>query len=355
MSHSNSSKKRSRNLEDIAAKAGVSRSTVSRVINDNPLVSEKTRRKVLAIIEQEGFSPNPVARALVTRRTNVIGIVVPLIPEVLFEDAYYFPALLHGISETASDRGYSILLWFGQSEDDEITFQNRIITNRLMDGVVIASATQNYPLIDHFLDTQTPFVLVERPAQYNDQINYVTINNYAVAHTVVSHLLSLGKKRIGAITGNLAIADGIDRFEGYKQALNDAGHPVDPNLIYEGNFTFQCGYDGIKQLLVHDVDAVFAANDVTARGILQALDEEGVHVPEDVAIVSVDDLPTAVQVKPPLTTVHNPIKEKGAHAAQILFDLIEDEKAIPQQVLLPTKLVIRESCGTNLARKQPAS
>jgi LacI family transcriptional regulator len=335
-------------LEDIAAKAGVSRSTVSRVINNNPLVSEKTRQKVLAIIEQEGFSPNAVARALVTRRTNVIGIVVPLVPEVLFADAYYFPALLHGISETANAHGYSILLWFGQSDDDEIRFHNRIITNRLMDGVVIASACQNYPLIDHFLESDTPFVLVERPANHNDQINYVTINNFAVAHTLVSHLISLGRKRIGVITGNLAIADGIDRFEGYKQALVDANHPIDENLIFEGDFTYDCGYKGIKALLAHNIDAVFAANDITARGVVQALEEEGIRVPQDVAIVSVDNLPTAVQAKPPLTTVHHPIKEKGAYAAKILFDLIEDEETVPQQILLPTQLIVRESCGASL-------
>lgn len=355
MAHRNISKKRSRNLEDIAAKAGVSRSTVSRVINNKPLVSEATRRKVLAIIEQEGFFPNPLARALVTQRTNVIGIVVPLIPEVLFEDAYYFPALLHGISETANEHGYSILLWFGQSEDDEIRFHNRIISNRLMDGVVIASASQNYPLIDHFLETETPFVLVERPFQHNDRINYVTINNFDLAYEVVTHLLSLGRKRIGTITGNLTIADGIDRYEGYKQALIDAGYTVDSNLMVEGNFTHQCGYDGMKSLLTQDVDAVFAANDITASGAVKALDEAGVSVPNDVAIVSIDNLPTAMQVKPPLTTVHNPIKEKGAHAVKVLFDLIETEESTPQHILLPTHLIVRESCGANLMSIQPVS
>ena len=198
------------------------------------------------------------------------------------------------------------------------------------------------------MESDTPFVLVERPARDDDRINYVSINNFAVAHTVVSHVISLGRKRIGAITGNLAIADGIDRYEGYKQALLDGGFPVEDNLIVEGNFTYQCGYDGTKQLLDHDVDAVFAANDTTARGVIHALDEAGIRVPEDVSVVSVDDLPTAVQVKPPLTTVRNPIKEKGVCAANVLFDLIEKENTTPRHILLPTKLVIRESCGAGL-------
>lgn len=349
MSRNNTSKNRSRNLEDIAAKAGVSRSTVSRVINNEPYVSEKTRHKVMTVIEQEGFSPNPAARALVTQRTNVIGVIIPLVPHVLFEDAYYFPALLHGISKIANERDYSMLLWFGQSDSDEERFYNRIITNRLMDGAIIASARQNHPLIDHFLKAHTPFVLVERPAHHHDEISYVTIDNFAAAYTAVSHLTSLGCKRIGTITGNLSVADGIDRCEGYRQALRDAGYAVENSLVYEGNFTYRDGYQGMKYLLAQGADAVFTANDITARGALQALDEEGVRVPGDIAIVSIDDLPTAVQTKPPLTTMRHPVEEKGARAAEVLLNLIEDDDLEPQHIVLPTELIIRESCGASLA------
>lgn len=345
MARSNTSKDRSRNLEDIAAKAGVSRSTVSRVINNEPVVSEKTRRKVMAVIEREHFSPNPVARALVTQRTNVIGVVIPQLPHILFEDPYYFPTLLQGIFKLANERDYAILLWFGQSGGAEERFFQRIVSNRLMDGVIIASARHNHPLIDHFLDAYTPFVLVERPAHHHDRISYVTIDNFAAAQTAVSHLIKLGRRRIATITGDLAIVDGIDRHEGYKQALRMAGYAVEDRLISEGNFTYQSGYDGMKRLLGQDIDAVFAASDITARGAIQALDEAGVRVPDDVAIVSIDDLPTAVQVRPPLTTVHHPIAEKGSRAAEVLLHLIENNDSPPWQILLPTELVIRESCG----------
>lgn len=348
MARDNMSRHRPRNIEDIAAKAGVSRATVSRVINNNPVVSEKTRRKVMAIIEREGFSPNPVARALVTRRTNVIGVVIPHRPHVMFEDTHYFPTLLHGISKLANERDYALLLWFGRSEDDEKRFYERIISNRLMDGVIIASARQNDTLIDHFLHSRTPFVLVERPAHDQDRISYVTIDNLAAAQTAVSHLITLGRTRIGTITGDLGIADGLDRLEGYKQALKDAGHTFEPELVYEGNFTYQAGYDGMQHLLSQGVDAVFTASDITARGALRALDEAGVRVPHDVALTSIDDLPTALQVKPQLTTVHHPVEEKGAYAAEVLLNLIEDRDAAPRQILLPTKLVVRESCGARL-------
>lgn len=348
MTRENISRHRSRNIEDIAAKAGVSRATVSRVINNNPVVSEKTRRKVMAIIEREGFSPNPVARALVTQRTNVIGVVIPHRPHVLFEDTYYFPTLLHGISKLANERDYAILLWFGQSEDDEKRFYERIISNRLMDGVIIASARQNHTLIDHFLHSHTPFVLAERPAQDQDRISYVTIDNFAAAQTAVAHLITLGRTRIGTITGDLSIADGLDRLEGYKQALKDAGRQIDPDLIYAGNFTYQAGYEGMRCLLSQGIDAVFTASDITARGALHALDEAEVRVPQEVALTSIDDLPTALQVKPQLTTVHHPVEEKGAYAAEVLLNLIEDRDAAPRQILLPIKLVVRDSCGARL-------
>jgi LacI family transcriptional regulator len=337
--------KRPLSLEDIAAKAGVSRSTVSRIINHSPNVSEKTRRHVLEVIAQEGYTPNPAARALVTQRTQAIGVVIPLAPLTFFEDAFYFPTLLQGISNTTSHRDYSMMLWLAQSEEDDQKFYRRIITNRLMDGVIIASAARGEPLIDHFLQSGTPFVLVEDPCLDSDQISFVSVDNLTAAYNAVSHLISLGRRRIGHITGNLHIADGQDRLEGYKQALTAAGMDVNEAWIAEGNFSHRSGYEGMKKLLDQGLDAVFAGNDITARGVLQALNEAQVRVPDDVALVGFDDLPTAVHVTPKLTTVRQPIEEKGRLAASILLDLIENADSQPRQVLLPTQLVIRESCG----------
>jgi DNA-binding LacI/PurR family transcriptional regulator len=339
------------NLEDIAAKAGVSRSTVSRVINNEPYVSEKTRQRVLTVIEQEGFAPNPAARALVTQRTHVIGVVIPHVPIVVFEDAYYFPTLLQGVARITHERDYAMLLWLGQAGEDADHFYSRIVKNRLMDGVVIASAASRDPLIDHFLETSVPFVMVECPQHDWDRISYVTVDNIAAAHTAVSHLIALGRRRIAHITGNLAIADGRDRVEGYKRALQDAGLPLDESLIVEGHFTHQSGYLGMKMLLDRKVDAVFASSDITARGVLQALHEAGIRVPDDIALVGFDDLPTAKQVMPPLTTIRQPIEEKGALATSILLDIIECSPDEPRQVLLPTELVVRESCGAAAARR----
>lgn len=334
-------------LEDIAARAGVSRSTVSRVINNEMYVSEKTRRRVMEVIEQVGFAPNPAARALVTQRTKVIGVIIPQVPIVTFEDAYYYPSLLQGVSRITNAHDYALLLWLGNSDVDEERFHRRIISNRLMDGAIIASAAHDDPLIQHFLDNNIPFVLVERPGRDADRISFVTIDNFQAAYSAVMHLIALGRRRIGTITGNLAITDGQDRLAGYRQALEDAGLGVDESLIAVGNFSFRGGYNGMRALIAQRVDAVFAGNDITARGALQALHEAGLCIPDDIAIVGFDDLPTATQVTPPLTTVRQPIEEKGAQATAILLHIIENGHSAPQHVYLPTELIIRESCGAS--------
>lgn len=335
------------NLEDIARKAGVSRSTVSRVINNEDYVSEKTRARVMAVIEQEGFTPNPAARALVTQRTQVIGVVIPTAFSVVFEDSLYFPTLLQGISEATHARDYATLLWLGQPSEDEELFHKRVLKNRLMDGLIIASATKTNQgsFIDHLLRMKTPFVMVERPIHRAEEVSYVTVDNVQAAQNAVSHLINQGRRRIGIITGDMDNADGLDRFQGYKNALLQAHLPFDATLVMEGHFTQRSGYLGMKALLERNVDAVFASSDLTAVGALQAIQEAGLHVPKDISLVGFDDLPHSQQTLPQLTTVRHPIQRKGAHAATVLLDLIEGVIEGPQQILLPTQLVIRESCG----------
>jgi LacI family transcriptional regulator len=333
------------NLEDIAAKAGVSRSTVSRVINRASYVSEATRERVMAVIEREGFSPNPAARALVTQHHQVISVVIPQIPSVLFEDNFYFPALLQGVSSAAHEKDYAMMLWLGLPEQDDEQFYRRLEQNRLVDGAILASTPSKNLLIDRYLETNKPFVMVERPGHDYDRISYVSIDNLNASYELVTYLVKLGRQCIGHVTGNLAIADGRDRLDGYKLALSQAGLPFDKRLVVEGNFTQQSGYDGTKILIEQGVDAIVAASDIMARGVLMALHELGVQVPGDVAVVGFDDLPTALRTSPQLTTVRQPVEEKGARAARLLIDLIEGRLESPQQILLPTELVIRESCG----------
>ena len=333
------------NLEDIAKRAGVSRSTVSRVINNEPYVSAKTRARVLAVIEEVGYSPNPGARMLVTRRTQVIGIVIPQSLSVVFEDPHYFPTLLQGVTEAAQKQDYATLLFVGQSDEDEEKLYQRILQNRLMDGLVIASATQDTRITRRLLDHHIPFVMVERPTAYEGEISYVSIDNVMAAQDAVNHLLNQGRRRIGHITGSLNNSDAADRILGYKLALQAAGLKVEPKLIVEGHFSSRSGYLGMLELLEHGVDAIFVASDTTAFGSIQALQEQGIRIPEDVAVVGFDDLPRAVEMNPQLTTIRQPIQKKGTLATELLLDLLDGKVQGPKHVLLPTQLVIRASTG----------
>lgn len=345
--HNSDDNSRPANLEDIARKAGVSRSTVSRVINNEPYVSERTRAKVQAIIDSEGFSPNPAARMLVTQRTRVIGVVIPHTLLITFQDPYYYPTLLQGVSETTHDRDYATLLWWGQSRDEEERFAQRLLRqNRLMDGLILASATSSDPLIQKLVDLGTPFVMVERPARFEDRISYVSVDNVQAAQNAVAHLLSLGRRRVGTITGALDNVDGQDRLVGYRNALEMAGIPFNPALVAEGRFTHQSGVVGARRLVREKVDAIFAANDISAIGAMQAIKDAGLRVPDDIAIIGFDDLPNSVQSTPQLSTVRQPIQQKGIIAAGLLLDLIEGKVEGPQHVILPTQLIVRQSCGT---------
>ncbi|MEO8612023.1 MAG: LacI family DNA-binding transcriptional regulator [Chloroflexota bacterium] len=337
------------NLEDIAKKAGVSRSTVSRVINKEPYVSAKTRTRVMEVIEQESFRPNPAARMLVTQRTHIIGMVVPQISNVFFADNSYFPMLLQGASSAINEHDHSMLLWLQQDGENREQFSQRIARNRLMDGMVLCSIIESDPIVEMALETGMTFVTVERPIGFankvSDQFSYVTVDNVHAANMAVEHLIRLGRKRIAHITGHLTIADGQDRLQGYRQAILRAGMPLDENLIFPGFFTREYGYLGMKTLLKYKPDAVFAGGDTTAQGALQAIHEAGLRVPDDIAIVGFDDLDIATQMTPKLTTIRQPVQQKGATAASLLIDKIEGRANGPQRVILPTELVIRQSCG----------
>ncbi len=332
------------NLKDIARKSGVSKSTVSRVINGGVNVNEKTLQKVRAVIEQEGFVPNPGGRILHQHQTFIIGIVLLHNLNDTFEDPYYFPMFLQGVYQTTHERHYATLLWIDVGEEDEEQFYRRILENRMMDGLLIASSRMNAPVIERLLDNRMKFVMVERPATHAEQVSYVISDNFEAARQAVAHLIENGRRRIATITGRLDHVDGIDRLEGYEQALRDAGLPLDTNLIVEGDFTYAAGYSGMRILLAHSADAVFAATDRTALGVLQAIQEARLRVPDDIALVGFDNLAQYVQPPVlPITSVDHHVIEKSAQATSLLLDLIEGKQEGTQQVIVPTELVVRAS------------
>ncbi len=330
------------NLEDIARLAGVSRSTVSRVINDHPNVSERTRRKVWRVVREQNFRPNLVARALVTHQTRILSLVIPQAIAYTFTDPY-FPLLIQGVMSEANGQDYAVMLWVGSSTEEEERFCDRILNNSTFDGVLVASAVTDDPLIPRLTHAGFPLVVVGPPPLEN--LNYVDVNNVEGARTAVRHLIEVGRQRVAVITGPLNMGAARDRLEGYIQALEDAGRSPDGDLVVEGDFNEAAGYACMKTLLQRKVDGVFASSDMLAMGALRAIQERGLRVPDDISLVGFDDLPVAATSNPPLTTVRQPIFEMGAQAAQALIGLLDGTLAVPYQQILSTELVVRGSCG----------
>ncbi len=337
-------------IEEIAKLSGVSRSTVSRVLNADPNVKDTTRARVVEVIERVNYRPNVVARRLASGRTHILGLVIPTAVSALFTDPY-FPGLIQGVTAACNAREHSVMLWLAEPEQERRTI-GQVVYDGLLDGVVVASSLINDPLQETLAESGIPFILVGRhPA--NPNVSYVDVDNLNSAREAVAYLLRLGRRRVGTICGPHNVIPGADRQAGYEAALRDRGIPVDPSLVVEGDFTEMGGYMAAQRLLQQPLDAIFAASDNMAVGVLRALREAGRSVPEEVAVVGFDDLPFAARTDPPLTTVRQPIQRTGQVAAETLIEMIAERASQPRRIILPTELVIRASCGSTLMY-QPA-
>lgn len=330
------------NLEQVAKLSGVSRSTVSRVINNDPNVRTATRERVLQVIQEVHYHPNTTAQSLVAGRTRVLGLVIPAAIPTMFSDPYFL-ILAQGITAACNARDYSIMLWLSEPEYERRAI-DKIVHGSMVDGVVAASTLMNDTLLQALLDNNFPFVLVGR-APWDDRISYVDVDNRASAHEAVNHLLRLGRHRVATVSGPANMIAGADRLAGYEAALQERDLAVTPELVADGRFTEAGGYAAMQQLLPQQPDAVFVASDTMALGVLRALREAGRRVPDDVAVVSFDDMPFASQTEVPLTTVRQPILRTGSVAAEILIDMMEEPSPTVHRVILPAELIIRDSCG----------
>lgn len=334
-------------LEDIAKLAGVSRSTVSRVINNHPNVSADARRRVLEIVNTTGFHPNMAARSLASQRSHIIGLVIPRGVNTFFTDPY-FPRLTQGIAEACNDHDYTLSLFLFHTEEDERKLFPRISRHGLVDGTIIQSTYAEDEFFETLRRSDVPFVAAGRPWNPGDA-SYVDVDNVNGAYNAVRHLVLLGYRRIGTITGPLITTAGIDRFEGYKKALADSVISIDESIISAGDFTESSGYYSAQKMIPYNPDAMFIASDIMALGAIHAIREAGLRVPEDIAIVGYDDLPPARQAIPALTTVRQPIRRLGIELVETLLDIIENGPFPPRRMIFGTELVVRESCGKNLA------
>jgi LacI family transcriptional regulator len=331
-------------LEEVARLAGVSRSTVSRVINNQPNVRPKTEERVWEAVRKTGYRPHAVARSLATNRTQIIGMVIPESVRTLFTDPF-FPLFLRGATEACNTHQYQLMLSLFTSRSSEQDMYQRVLRNGYLDGVIVASASTGDRIIPNLLRDRIPFISVGRYA--DERVHYVDVDNTGGARMAVEHLIRLGHRRIATITGRLDMTHGQDRLAGYKDALQAHDIPIEEDLIAEGDYTESGGMTGMRQLLEASPTAAFIASDTMAIGALRALRGVDLQVPKDVALVSFDDIPISGAVQPPLTTVRQPIERLGSMAVDVLIGLLESPAtgSSAQKIILPTELAVRKSCG----------
>lgn len=334
-------------LDEVAARAGVGRGTVSRVVNGSPQVSPEARAAVEQAIAELGYVPNRAARALVTQRTDSVALVVSESEARVFGEPF-FAGIVRGINSVLLETPLQLWLAMAQSPEERDRV-NQHLTTQHVDGVLLLSLHDEDPLPGRMYERGLPAVLGGRPARMlapdSHPVNFVDVDNAGGARIAVRHLAAGGRRQIAVIAGPQDMAVGVSRLTGYREAIADAGLPQDADLIGYGDFSEESGAAAMRALLHRrpGIDALFAASDLMAAGAMRVLKERGRRIPSDVAVVGFEDSVVARQTEPPLTTVYQPVEEMGREMARLLLDRIRgvaDEKA---SVLLDTHLVRRAS------------
>ncbi|MBX6384230.1 MAG: LacI family DNA-binding transcriptional regulator [Microbispora sp.] len=325
-------------LEAVAARAGVSRATVSRVVNGQTTVTPQIRDAVLRAVDELGYVPNSAARSLVTQRTDSIALVVSEPPTRVFSEDPMFSTVIRsaGVELEAADK--QVVLMLAGSAQSHARIE-RYIAGGHVDGVMLISMHGADPLPAAIARMGVPTVSYGRPA-VPVPLPYVDNDNVGGAKKAVRHLLDSGRRRIATIAGPQDMVGGQDRLTGYREALRESDRR---SIVAVGDFTRESGAVAMRHLLQDDpdLDAVFAANDLMAIGALQTLRQAGRRVPDDVAIVGFDDIEAARYTEPPLTTIRQPVAEQAGAMVRLLLGLFRGGPADP--VILPTELVVRES------------
>ncbi|QAY65481.1 catabolite control protein A [Paenibacillus protaetiae] len=328
-------------IYDVAREAGVSMATVSRVVNNNPNVKPATRKKVYEAIERLGYRPNAVARGLASKKTTTVGVVIPDISNSIFAE------VARGIEDIANMYHYNIILCNAdKKKEKEIRVINTLLEKQV-DGLLFMGGAVTEEHEQAFRTANVPIVLCATTDE-KGQIPSVDIDHEAAAYDAVGKLISNGHTRIAMISGTLQDpANGYARFQGYKRALQDAGLPYDDEIVRVGNYRYESGVEAMKYFveLADRPTAVFAATDEMAIGAIHCIQDSGLHVPEDISVISVDNSRMASMVRPQLTAVAQPMYDIGAVSMRLLTKLMKKENVERGTVVLPHEIVERQSVG----------
>ncbi len=323
-------------IRDIAKVVGVSTATVSRALSGVGHVSEETKRRILEISEKLGYKLEE--EKLKKTSTKVIGVIVTDVTNP------FFTQVVRGIEDTLNNMGYSLILCNSDENIEKEKEYFRVLNSKKVDGIILTSAGGSHKHLLHYLKKDIPIVLLDRLIE-EEELDAVIIDNVAGAYEGVKHLIQQGYRNIGAIIGPLSVMTSIERLEGYKKALEEAGIGIREDFIENGDYTQNGGYRAAKKLLSKgEIDALFIANNVMTIGALLAISELNINVPRDLGIVGFDDIDLAPLLKCPLTTISQPTYLIGVNAAQILIRRLQGKGRKEKEiVVLKPQLIVRES------------
>lgn len=341
-------------IKDVAARAGVAPSTVSRVLAGNPRISPETQERVRLAMKELKYHPHALARSLARKSSNSFGLIIARPAEQAFANPF-FAEVIRGIGSVVEREGYNLLLAAVSTPERERQECLEMLRGRQADGVILTSSRVGDRLIETLVRDRMPFVLIGRAlrADLSEMEPVLSVNNdnIEIGRKVTRHLLGEGRRRIAFLSGPTDLVVSQDRRRGYEQAIAEASLPLSPDLYAYGPFTRDGGHRSMTAILEagHVPEAVFAADDMIALGALQALQEHGLRVPEDVALAGVNNDPIASLLQPGLTTVHVSIFDLGVQAASLLIERVRhaDEAQLQRRVVLPAELIIR---GSSLAK-----
>jgi DNA-binding LacI/PurR family transcriptional regulator len=331
-------------IKDVAARAGVSYATVSRVLNNNPTVDEALRSRVLDSVQALGYQPNRAARRLRAQSSNVIGLIISDIQNP------YFISVIRGVEDTAYLHNMNIVLCnSGEDLARQEIYLGVMQAERVAGLILVPTEGSEARLLSKLQHAGIPVILLDRIIE-NFQVDTIKVDNLQGATDAVKHLLSLGYRRIAIISGSLQLTTGRERYEGYCHALAEAGLAVDDRLIKIGDFQTESGYRLMHELLdsAPRPEAVFVTNNLMTLGALRALRERGIRVPQDMPLVGFDDMPWSGELYSPLTAVSQPTYELGSEAVHLLLRRLAQPSAPFRSISLQTQLIVRESSGARL-------
>ena len=330
-------------IREVAESAGVSYATVSHVINNTRVVSPETRQRVLDAMAELNYRPNALARSLRQGKTNTLGLVLP-------DSANpFFAEISRSIEDEAFNKGYSVFLCNTELDTQRELFYVDVLSKKQVDGIIFVAAGDQTDSLDFLAREGMPVVMIDRNVP-NVQVDAVLTDHQLGGFLATQHLIQLGHSRIACIAGTSSITPSAERITGYRNALEQAGIPLEEKLVIRGDYHAQSGMEITHSLLKMDPQptAIFALNDLMALGALRAAAEDGCSIPRDLAVVGYDDLELSQFTNPPLTTIAQPKKEIGVQAVSLLVERISQNNRPPRRLVLPPELIVRRSTQPRL-------